>query len=84
MMELPDGETEDETERDGVLSYAAEWHAFAIGFYDGMKSWRLRPGELPENDDVQAEPHYYSGAYVLGTLLQAFVAVALAGVSGVI
>lgn len=81
---LPDGATEDETDRDGFLSSAPEWHAFSIGFYDGMKSWRVRPGELPENDDVQKEPHYYTGAYVLGTVLQAFVAVVLGDATGVI
>lgn len=69
----PDASRESDTGRDGFLSYAAEVHAFAIGFYDGMKSWRVRPGDLPENDDVQKEPHYYKGAYVLGTLTQALV-----------
>lgn len=37
-MSLPDGPTEDSTERDGVLSYAGEWHALAIGFAVGFAS----------------------------------------------
>lgn len=73
----PDSPTESDSERDGFLSYAAEWHAFAIGVYDGMKSWRARPGELPENKDVQKEPHYYKGAYIIGTLLQLLIVAAL-------
>ena len=30
-VELPDGPTEESTERDGVLSYSKEWHALALG-----------------------------------------------------
>lgn len=69
-MSGPDSPTEAGSERDGFLSYAAEWHALSIGVYDGMKNWRARPGDLPENNDVQKEPHYYTGGYVIGTLLQ--------------
>lgn len=72
-MKLPDTLSEGDTDRNGFLSYAAEWHSFAIGFYDGMKTWRARPGEMPDNKDVQSEPHYYKGAYILGTLLQFFI-----------
>jgi len=74
--ELPDEPSEDGTERDGVLSYSAEWHALAHGAFDGMRTWRVRPTKLPDNPDVQAEPHYYKGAYVLGTLLQAVLVLA--------
>ncbi|SNZ18152.1 hypothetical protein SAMN06269185_3263 [Natronoarchaeum philippinense] len=70
MPDLPDGATEDETERDGFLSYAIEWHAFAHGVYDGMRTPKARPGELPDIEDVQQEPHYFKGGYVIGTLLQ--------------
>jgi len=70
--------SESDTERNGFLSYAAEVHAFAIGLYNGMRSWRVRPTGLPDNDDVQTEPHYYKGAYVIGTLLQAAIALAVA------
>lgn len=38
MPELPDGPTEESTERDGAFSYAGEWHAFAIGFAVGIAS----------------------------------------------
>ena len=76
--------TEDADDYDGVLSYAAEWHAFTHGVYDGMRSLRARPGDLPENKDVQAEPHYYKGAFIIGTLLQAGLAAAATGASGVL
>lgn len=76
-MSGPDSPTESGSERDGFLSYAAEWHAFAIGVYDGMKNWRARPEELPSNDDVEKEPHYYKGGYVIGTLLQLFIVAVL-------
>lgn len=75
-MSIPDKASESDTDRDGFLSYAAEWHAFSIGLYDGMKSWRVRPKALPDNPDVQAEPHYYKGAYVIGTLVQLLVVIA--------
>lgn len=65
-----DAKKESDTEYDGMFSYAAESHAFAHGLYDGMKSWQAAPDELPDNEDVQKEPQYYKGAYVIGTLLQ--------------
>jgi hypothetical protein len=76
--------SEDADDYDGVLSYAAEWHAFSHGVYDGMRSLRARPGDLPENEDVEKEPHYYKGAYIIGTLLQAALAAALSVGSGVL
>jgi hypothetical protein len=74
----PDAPKESDTERDGFLSYAAEWHSFTHGVYDGMRSPKARPGELPEYEDVQEEPHYYKGGYVIGTGVQ-FVIVGGAG-----
>lgn len=82
-MSSPDAATEADSERDGVLSYAAEWHAFCHGLYDGMRDWRARPGDLPENEDVQKEPHYYKGAYVLGTLLQVAIVLGAAKFLGI-
>lgn len=66
----PDAPTESDSERDGVLSYAAEWHAFSIGIYDGMK----KVPKVPNNRDVEKEPHYYKGGYVIGRLLQSTLA----------
>lgn len=40
MIELPDGKTEEDTARDGLLSYAVEWHALALGFLVGF-AWSL-------------------------------------------
>jgi len=36
MPTLPDAANESDTERDGFLSYAAEWHALAIGAFFGL------------------------------------------------
>lgn len=74
----PDAPNEEDTERDGLLSYAGEWHALTIGVYRGLTT--LRPWdddflEVAERyDDVEAEPWYYKGGFVLGTLLQMLVA----------
>lgn len=72
---IPESSDESETERDGFLSTRTELHAVGIGLYDGMRTWRHRPDSLPENEDVQAEPHYYKGAYVVGTVLQTTIAI---------
>lgn len=37
-LDIPDGATEDETERDGFLSYAGEWHALLSGVGAGITS----------------------------------------------
>lgn len=71
-------EDEDDGERDGFLSTRAEWHAFVIGLYRGL----TRPDPRVDDyaavaeryDDAGAEPWYYKGGYVLGTLAQAAVA----------
>lgn len=76
-MSLPDGARESDTESDGFLSYAAEWHSLSHGVYDGMRTYRVRPGTLPDSEDVQKEPHYYKGGYVLGTLLQWLIVLAV-------
>jgi len=70
--------TESDSGRDGFMSYAAETHAIGHGLYEGLTSRRLSPATLPDNKDVQAEPQYYKGAYVLGTLLQVAIPAALA------
>lgn len=80
-LELPDGSTEDATERDGAFSYAGEWHAFTIGVYRGLvtyKPWSDDFDEVAaEYDDVDAEPWYYKGGYVVGTLVQVAVLVTI-------
>lgn len=35
-MELPDEPNESDTERDGLLSYATEWHALIVGGATGL------------------------------------------------
>jgi hypothetical protein len=35
-MEVPDASTEAGTDRDGVLSYAGEWHALIVGLAAGF------------------------------------------------
>jgi len=72
---------ENETERDGFLSYSAEIHSVGLGVYDGMKTWRVRPKKMRDNSDVQAEKHYYAGGYVVGTLFQALIFLMIATIS---
>lgn len=66
---IPDRASESETDRDGFLSYAAEWHAFTHGLFDSFRSVKPKAPSLPENEDVRAEPHYYKGGWLIGTLL---------------
>ena len=74
--------SESETERDGLLSYPGEWHALTIGIYAGVVTyqpwgddWEAKADEF---DDVDREPWYYKGGYILGTILQlVFVVVVL-------
>lgn len=77
-MVSPDAPSEDDSERNGVLSYAAEWHALTHGVYLGLTTRpRVTPPQ-PQNRDVRKEPHYYRGGYVIGTLLH----LAIAGLTG--
>jgi hypothetical protein len=66
------------------LSTKAEWHALSLGTYDGMKTWRVRPDEMRDNKDVQAESHYYAGGYVIGTLLQLLILVVTGNAVGLV
>lgn len=62
---------------DGFLSDYAEIHAASRGMYDGMRNWQARPKEYPQDEDIQKEKHYYAGGYIVGTLLQAGLALLL-------
>jgi hypothetical protein len=55
---------------DGPFSTWGEWHAFAIGFYMGIRVIDPFPRLYPNNSDVQAEPHYFAGGYVTATVMQ--------------
>lgn len=70
---------ESDSDRDGFMSYKSESHAIGHGLYDGLTTRRPYPKELPDNVDVQREPHYFKGAFVLGTLLQAALVVGASG-----
>ena len=72
------GKNESDSERNGFLSTRKEVHAFVLGIYDGMKTWRVRPKEMRDNPDVDKEPHYYSGGYIAGTLLQLMIVILVA------
>lgn len=69
-MSGPDAPTESDSERDGFLSYAGEWHAFTIGMYSGVTSVRGFRDTPPDNPDVEEEPHYYKGGYLVGLSAQ--------------
>lgn len=51
----------------------AEVHALAHGLFWGLftRPWRVHPGEMiPDNEDAQAESHYFRGAFIVGAVLQ--------------
>jgi len=50
------------------LNDPAEIHAFVHGLYAGITEWK--GAQLPDNPDVQKEPHYFKGGYCVGTLLR--------------
>jgi len=52
------------------LSTYAEIHAFVLGIYCGLTEWKGLDSETLNNPDVQKEPHYAKGGYILGTLLR--------------
>lgn len=55
---------------DGPFSIYAEWHAAMLGLYYGYTTDDPTDDELPDYDDVQEEPWYYTTMYLIGTLLQ--------------
>lgn len=64
------GKTEADSDRDGPLSTYTEWHAFQHGVYDSFQQVKpMAPKELPEYEDVRAEPHYYKVGWLLGSVL---------------
>lgn len=66
MVELPDEPAEESTERNGFLSYAGEVHAFILGVYRGLSTADPTTDDPPEYADVEAEPWYYAGGFLLG------------------
>lgn len=62
--------SESDTDYDGPLSYAAEFHSLQVGLYHGVVDPIPMPRSLPANTDVQREPHYYKIGYCIGTGLQ--------------
>ena len=63
------------------LSKPAEWHALVHGMSRGARTRSLGPEELPDIEDVQDQPHYYRGGYIIGTLLQFGLLLAILNVS---
>ena len=52
------------------LSTHSEIHSFVIGIYSGLTEWKGIDSEVMKNPDVEKEPHYCYGGYVLGTILR--------------
>ena len=50
------------------LDTNTEIHAATHGIYAGMTEWKGM--ELPNNPDIQKEPHYFKGGYIAGTILR--------------
>jgi len=55
---------------DGPFSIYREWHAALLGLYNGYTADDPTNDSLPDYEDVQEEPWYYTTAYLIGTLLQ--------------
>lgn len=83
-MTLPDKPSESDTTRSGAFSYASEFHAFAIGMAVGaaslapsrVKAYIFGVVGVPPNStrkgvaqEVQKEPWYLAGGYVIGLML---------------
>ncbi len=65
---------------DTFLNTSAEVHAATHGIYAGLTEWK--GSELPDNPDVAAEPHYYKGGYIAGTLIRWGALIWIASVAG--
>lgn len=69
-------DSEAESDRNGFLSWSAEWHAAVLGFSHGARDpRRLSPDGLPQGDteheqDARNEPAYYRGFFIAGTVAQ--------------
>lgn len=50
------------------LNTSTEVHAATHGIYAGLTEWK--GAELPDNQEVQDEPHYFKGGYITGTLIR--------------
>lgn len=61
---------ESDTERDGVMSYSGEWHAFASGVRKGFTG--LKP--KPTSPDAKKEKRYFHYGHMFGRLLSMAVA----------
>lgn len=57
-----DASSEEDSKRDGFLSYSAETHAAMNGFYKGATGMRPNPTE----PDSEREVHYFRGFFVAG------------------
>lgn len=72
---------EEDTERDGFLSYSAETHGLALGFYHGFidfKDWGGLPEGYAEGKHVEAG-HYPKAGYVIGAVVRVACYVAIGG-----
>ena len=61
------------------MDETAEIHAFVHGTYAGLTEWKSP--QPPDHPDVAAEPHYYKGGYILGTLMRWGALIALGGMA---
>ena len=83
-VDLPDAGSEEETERDGLLSYAGEWHALILGTAVGLTGSPVFMGlfiafvfgvvggtlrETSQMRDALEEQAYSSFGVILGYLL---------------
>ena len=75
--------TEDDSERDGFLSYSGETHAVGVGIYHGFIDFRDWGG-LPENyaEGKNIEAGWYAKAgYIVGAILRVSLYIVLGGIA---
>ena len=75
--------SEDDTERDGFLSYSGETHAVGVGIYYGFidfRDWGGLPEDYAEGKNI--EPGWYAkGGYIIGAILRVSLYIALGGLA---
>lgn len=72
---------EEDTERDGFLSYSGETHGLALGIYHGFidfKDWGGLPEGYAEGKNVE-KGHYPKFGYVLGAVVRVLCYLAVGG-----
>lgn len=75
--------TEEDSERDGFISYSGEAHAVGVGIYYGFvdfRDWGGLPEGYAEGKNIE-KGHYPKAGYVIGATLRVGLYLALGGMA---